>query len=186
MALTVSQLERALQRTGERLHAHGVAGPVRLYIVGGSAGLLSGLLRETRMTGDVDVATVAPGAAWPDVCAAAAAVAKELLLPETWLNDKCRTYDWCLPLGWQERCGKARPYGPLEVWPLHRVDFVAAKLISAPGRPHDLEDLRAIEPSAEELDLAEEHINRLEREHLDPDHSFDDCREILAALRGHE
>jgi hypothetical protein len=183
MALSGSQIEEALQKTGERLEVLGVEGPVRLYLVGGFAGMLSGLLSASRSTGDVDVTMVDPAGAWSAVCEAANSVAEEMLLPETWLNDKCRMYAWCLPLGWRERCGRARNFGPLEVWLLHRQDFVATKVVSAPGRPHDIEDLEALSPSEAELGWAEENIDRLEREHLDPDYSFDDCREILRALR---
>lgn len=92
MTLRLTQLERALGRTGERLGADGVAGPIRLYLLGGAAGLLSGWLRESRTTGDVDVITVDPVEAWAEVCAAGVDVAEELLLPPTWLNDKCRVY----------------------------------------------------------------------------------------------
>ena len=185
MPLNASQLEDALQRTGQRLQAGGLRGPIRLYLVGGTAGLLRGWLDETRMTGDVDVTTVDPDEAWSEVCVAARAVAEELLLPNTWLNDECRVYRWCLPLGWKERCDRARTYAPLEVWLLSRIDFIAAKVVSAPSRPQDLEDLRALEPTAWELDAAEQHIDRMEHEHLDPDRSFNDCLDILDALRGH-
>jgi len=42
MTLNAPQLERALQETGKRLGATGVDEFVRLYLVGGAAGLLSG------------------------------------------------------------------------------------------------------------------------------------------------
>ena len=99
MALDATQLERALRETGERLAAEGGTGTVRLYLVGGSAGLLSGWLSEARSTGDVDVTHAEPTEAWEGVVRAAAEVADELGLPATWLNDKCRMYAWCLPLG---------------------------------------------------------------------------------------
>ena len=184
MTLSASQLEEALRATGDRLDALGAEKIVRLYVVGGSAGLLSGLLSGTRTTGDVDVTTVEPDESWGDVCRAAQEVAKELDLPETWLNNKCRMYAWCLPLGWRERCERARSFGPLEVWLLDRRDFIAAKVVSAPSRPQDLEDLQAVKPTDEELEFTGEHIDRLEREHLDPDVSFDDARVVLESLRG--
>jgi len=183
MTLNAPQLELALRRTAERLSAAGIDGPIRLYLVGGSAALLSGLL-HARTTAGVDVTAVDPDRAWADVRDAARAAAEELELPDSWLNDKCRIYAWRLPLGWLQRCARARAFGPLELWPLSRRDLVAAKIVSAPTRPHDLEDLRAIGPTDAELDFAEQNIDRLEREHLDPDKSFDDCRAILNALRG--
>lgn len=183
MTLSASQLEKALRATGDRLDALRAEKTMRLYVVGGSAGLLSGLLSGARTTGDVDVTTVEPDESWGDVCRAAQEVAKELDLPETWLNNKCRMYAWCLPLGWRERCERARTFGPLEVWLLARRDFIAAKVVSAPSRPQDLEDLQAVKPTNEELEFTAEHINRLEREHLDPDVSFEDARVVLESLR---
>lgn len=184
MTLNASQLEHALRKTGERLIAIGAAETVRLYLVGGSAGMLAGLLRQSRSTADVDVTTVEPEKSWGTVLRAAKDVAKELDLPQTWLNNKCQVYAWCLPLGWQGRCELSQTFGPLEIWLLSREDFVAAKVVSAPGRPQDFEDLLAVAPTAAELSFTEEHIDRLECEHLDPDHSFDDARTIVQSLRG--
>ncbi len=184
MTMDSSQLEHALRKTGERLTALGVTEDVRLYLVGGSAGMLAGLLKPSRSTGDVDVTAVEPQESWGTVLRAAEDVAKELNLPGAWLNDKCRMYAWCLPLGWQRRCGLSRTHGPLQVWLLARRDFVAAKVVAAPARPQDFEDLLAVAPTAAELSFTEEHIDRLEHEHLDPDDSFDDARVILRSLRG--
>lgn len=184
MTLDTSQLEHALRKTGERLTALGVTESVRLYLVGGSAGMLAGLLKPSRSTVDVDVTAVEPDASWGTVLRAADDVAKEFHLPEAWLNNECRMYAWCLPLGWQGRCELSRTHGPLQVWLLARRDFVAAKVVSAPARPQDFEDLLAVAPTAAELSFTEEHIDRLEREHLDPDCSFDDARAILQSLRG--
>jgi hypothetical protein len=184
MPLRANQLEQALRTTGVNLDALGIEVVVRLYLVGGSAGLLSGLLPAARTTGDVDVSAVEPDDCWDAVRRAAARAAKELHLPETWLNDKCRIYGWSLPLGWKGRCHRIDRFGPLEVWAIDRQDFIAAKVVSAPRRPQDLEDLRAAGPTPEELLFAEENIDRIEREHLDPDASFEDARAILQALRG--
>lgn len=67
-----------------------------------SAGLLSLLLTEARITGDVDVTSAEPANPWSKACQAAGEVEKELDPPEARLNDKCRTCARCLPLGWQE------------------------------------------------------------------------------------
>lgn len=184
MPLRASQLEQALRRTGVNLDALGIEVVVRLYLVGGSAGLLSGLLPAARATGDVDVSAVEPDDCWDAVCRAAVRAAQELDLPETWLNDKCWIYGWSLPFGWEGRCHRIHRFGPLEVWAIDRQDFIAAKVVSAPRRPQDLEDLRAVRPTPEELSFTAEHIDRIEREHLDPDASFEDARAILQALRG--
>lgn len=93
-------------------------------------------------------------------------------------------YAWCLPLGWKERCEPLRTFGPLEIWRINRQDFIAAKVVSAPSRPQDFEDLLAVGPSEEELAFAEENLDRVEQESPDPDQSFEDARAILDALRG--
>ncbi len=183
MALQANQLEQALRSTGSQLSRDGLTDVVRLYVIGGSAGLLSGLLPSHRTTGDVDVGTVDPQEHWGRVCDAAREVAKKMSLPGQWLNDRCQMYGWCLPLGWRERCEPMNRYGPLEVFAIERRDFIAAKVISAPKRPQDLEDLRDLSPTAEELAFAEENVCRVEQEHPDVDASFDDVRGILEYLR---
>lgn len=182
MSLHASQLDQALRETGMRLACRGSAGTVRLYAVGGSAGMLAGLLPPARTTTDVDVMSVEPPGSWIAVSAAAREVAVELELPETWLNDECRIHAWRLLPGWQKRCSCVRIFGPLEVWALDRGDFIAAKVLSA--RTQDLADLLSLEPTPEELASTEAHIDRLESEHLDSDHSLEDARAILRALRG--
>lgn len=64
MPLPASQLEQALRATGVHLDALGIEAVVRLYLVGGSAGLPSGLLPAARTTGDVDVSAVDPADCW--------------------------------------------------------------------------------------------------------------------------
>jgi uncharacterized nucleotidyltransferase DUF6036 len=184
MTLDHSQLDQALRETGARLKCRGVKSRVRLYLVGGSAGMLSGFLSESRSTGDVDVAMVEPGSCWEAVREAAAEVAQAFDLPETWLNDDCQMFAWCLPLGWIDRCQASLAHGPLSIHLIHRQDFIAAKVVSAPRRPQDFADILAANPTPEELVFTEEHIDRLEREHLNPDHSFRDARDILRVLRG--
>jgi hypothetical protein len=66
---------------------------------------------------------------------------------------------------------------------IHRKDFIAAKIVSAPKRPHDYEDLKAVRPTQGELDFASSHIDRLESESLDPDCDFTECRSIVDSLR---
>ena len=156
---------------------------VSLYVIGGSAGLLSGRLAESRTTGDVDVGIVDPEEHWIKVCEAARDVAVELSLPREWMNDRCRMFGWCLPLGWRERCEFVSQYGPLNVFAIGRRDFIAAKVISSPKRPQDLEDLRVLAPTVDDLEFAEEHIGRLEQEHPDVDASFSDVKIILEYLR---
>lgn len=120
---------------------------------------------------------------WNEVSEAAKEVAHSLKLPETWLNRDCSMYAWCLPLGWQSRCESVETFGPLEVTRIARIDLIAAKIMGAPKRPQDLEDLRDMNPAPAELDFVKEHIDRLESEDLDG-RDFADQRGILKVLRG--
>ncbi len=120
---------------------------------------------------------------WRELVAAAVEVARRLQLPETWLNRDCTMYAWCLPLGWQSRCERVGTFGRLEVLRIARIDLIAGKVISSPKRPQDVEDLRDMRPTEEELGFVKEHIDRLEAEHLDG-RKFDDQRVVLASLRG--
>lgn len=184
MSLNTPQLERALQHIGKHLQSASATQPIRMYLIGGAAGMLRGWLGPDRSTGDIDVTAIVPLESWNDVRSAAAAVADELGLVESWLNDDCRAFAWALPLGWQDRCDRSGVFGPLEVWVLDRRDFIALKVVSGPARPQDQADVRALVPTASELEFVELHIDRLEAEHLDPDRPLDGARAILQSLRG--
>lgn len=173
---------RALRLVGESLAGSGVRAPIRLVVAGGAAGLLAKLLAPSRTTADCDVIWV-EDLSWASVAEAAAKVAVRLGLSSTWLNRECSHYAWCLPLDWRVRCKPVGTFGPLNVLRLSRIDLVATKVIGAPVRPQDLEDLRVIRPTSTELEFIDSHLDRLESEHLDG-RSFDAERAIVQALRG--
>ncbi len=177
-------LQAALRALGEQVSRGGLAGSARLFVVGGAAGVLTGLLAPARTTEDVDVTLVEPADAWEEVRGAAERVASDLGLPKTWLNDECRTFAWKLPAGWKGRCSRYETYGPLEVWTLDRRDFIAAKILAEPPRPQDLEDLRSLEPTKEELDFVRRHVASLQAECLDPDSGFYAAHAVLEFLEG--
>jgi hypothetical protein len=145
---------------------------------------MAGLLRPNRATADCDVLWLGDDSTWGDIIAAAAEAAAQLQLPSAWLNRDCTMYAWCLPLGWLERCAEVGCFGgrALRVRHISRFDLIAAKLMGAPSRPHDLEDLRDMQPTGPELDASEAHFDRLQREHLD-NHEFFEQREIIKFLR---
>jgi hypothetical protein len=154
-----------------------------VFVVGGAAGMLAGLLRGSRTTADCDVLLAADDADWPALESAAREAARSLQLPERWLNRDSTMYAWCLPLGWTRRCERVGIFGPLEVLRLARIDLIATKIMSAPRRPQDLEDLRDIRPTADELDFALLNIERIKAEHLDRE-EFPRQRAIVQVLRG--
>ncbi len=155
---------------------------MRMVVAGGSAGLLAGVLARSRVTGDCDVMWSGGEGDWAQLTEAAGRAAAELGLPAMWLNRDCSMYAWCLPIAWESRCERVGVFGALDVWRLSRLDLVASKVMSSPKRPHDVEDLRAMRPSGEELDFAESNIDRLESEHLDGA-EFADQRAVVRALR---
>lgn len=173
----------ALRATGQLLSQQGLGHGFRLVVTGGTAGLLGGLLSTSRTTGDCDVVGwIGREEDWRRVLAAAAEVAEQMRLPKTWLNDDCRIFGWCLPLGWMDRCVEVGRFGPLEVWRVARIDLIAAKVFSSPRRPQDLEDVRVMGPTAAELDHAERNIDRLEAEDLDG-RAFEGARAVVWSLR---
>ena len=173
----------ALRETGLELAVAGRSTPVVLLIGGGTAALLGELLRPARTTADCDVFWSGDDKSWSAVARAAAAVAARLALPPTWLNRDASMYAWRLPIGWQSRCITVGQFGPLDVPRVTRLDLIAAKIVSSPKRPQDLDDLRDLRPTKAELAFVAEHLDRLESEHLDGA-SFDDQRAVLDSLRG--
>lgn len=172
----------ALARTGSELIARRVSEPILLTVAGGSAGLLAGLLRPSRTTADCDVLWVGEDGPWELVGAAARAVASDLALPPNWLNRDCTRFAWCLPLGWAARSVEVGRFGPLDVRRLSRIDLIASKVMGAPRRPVDLNDLIDINPCADELIAVREHLDRLVAEDLDSA-SFEQQAAILEFLR---
>lgn len=174
---------RALQRTGEVLAAspsalgHGW----EVVLLGGTAGLLARLLSPQRTTADCDVLLLSDAAEWGALARAAEVVADQLGLPATWLNRDCEAFSWTLPLGWRSRMERVGEFGPLAVWRVSRRDLIATKVLGAKSRPQDLEDLRHIGPTREELAWVREHLDRLESEHLDG-RSFDPERVVVGVL----
>ena len=154
---------------------------VRIVLVGGVAGMLLGVLQPNRTTADCDVIEVTPEADWPRVQKAAHQVAKDLGLPKDWLNRDCGIFQYRLRLGWQSRLVKMEQFGSLEVFLLSRIDLFCHKICSAKKRAQDRDDLTAMRPTAEEIAIAEEHLNRLEQEFRDGE-EFDWERQFLQTL----
>ncbi len=90
---------------------------------------------------------------------------------------------WSLPIGWRTRCEPVERIGPLDILRLARFDLMASKIIAAPQRPHDLEDLIHLKPTREELQELAAHVRRLAAEDLDR-RSFKDQLDIIEHLRG--
>ena len=158
MAFSGPSLEQALAALGQLLESRGHE--YRLAAVGGGALLLLGLL--DRPTNDLDVVTQADesGAAVsadplaPPLREAISDVARAFGLPENWVNPgPAALLDLGLPEGFADRAHIQR-YGALEIRLADRLDQIHFKLYAAVDqgpRSKHFADLRAIEPTREEL-----------------------------------
>ncbi len=134
-----------------------------------------------RTTSDCDVMSIKDSKHWKEVVRAASEVAKRLELPDEWLNRQCAMYAWMLPLQFVDRCEEVGTFGRLRVVRLSRLDLIATKVMGAPKRPQDLEDLRHMKPTAAELEFVSANVDRLEAENLDGA-TFESERAILTDL----
>ena len=156
---------------------------VRIVLAGGVAGLFAGLLSAARTTTDCDVMAVESEADWHILAACAAEVADTLGLAPTWLSRDCAAFARALPLGWRQRTEAVGEFGLLRVERPSRFDLLGSKLLGAPRRPQDLEDLVRIAPTGEELAALHDHLDRAAREDLSGT-TFDAQRAVLRALVG--
>jgi hypothetical protein len=82
-SMNTSTVENALRRLGEVL-SYDL--DIEILLVGGAAGMVTGVLSSTRTTLDCDVMVYNPPEAMSAVESAAQEVATELELPSNWLN----------------------------------------------------------------------------------------------------
>lgn len=182
-ALNQHLVLEAIRKTGGYLAGLGITDPIQIIIAGGVAGLLGQYLDQSRTTGDCDVLNDVDDQTWGQLQIAVAKVATELDLPSGWLNRESRIYQNCFALGWEDRAVEVGRFGPLDVRIISRKDLIASKVVSATTRQYDLEDLKAINPTTEELHFTSDHLDRLEAEDLDAK-CYDKERAILDSLRG--
>lgn len=154
--MNASTVEQALSTLGERFSYHT---EVELLLVGGAAGMLTGLLPPARTTTDCDVMVYVPEDAMGAVELAAARVASELGLAETWLNSDVQLRRDALPDDWQARRIVIGAWGQLRVFAVSRIDLIAMKVLA--GRAQDLEDLRSMKPRADDVEFVRRYLDRL-------------------------
>ena len=128
----------ALTRLGEVLRW---PEPIELLLVGGAAGLMTGLLPAERTTADCDVMRYLPQDAVAALELASRTVAEELGLNPRWLNADVE-HVGVLPDGWAGRRQRVGQFGELYVYAVGREDLIAMKFYA--GRDQDLDDLDAL------------------------------------------
>lgn len=160
--LNTEILDKALTLLAGRLEIDGLA-PISIIVCGGSSLIATGLVK--RATKDVDiVALLSPSSklesAKPlpkELLKASAQVARDLGLSENWLNsDPGDLMEFGFPDGFLERLQK-REYGKrLTVNYIGRLDQIHFKVYAAvdQGPGHHVDDLRALEPTFEEMEAA--------------------------------
>lgn len=180
-AMDRTQAIAALQQTGDLLEKTAHDERVTIILGGAVAAMVVADLSATRVTHDCDVVASEPDAGWETVHEAARQVAEQRGLPVDWLNRNSRMYAHLLPIGWRKRCEVVGRFGPLTVLVIGRGDLMAMKLMGAPVRPQDLEDIIAMRPTAEEIASLHEHLDRLDAESLTGE-THDGPRAILGEL----
>jgi len=158
------KLDLALESLAIRLDENG-SDPVAIVVCGGSALILTGMVHRT--TKDVDVVALmqdgilqSPAPLPEALRLAAEEVAEDLGLEKNWLNNgpsrgEGGLFQMGLPAGFANRLDKKRYGNRLVVYFSHRVDQIHFKLYAAVDRGgYHIEDLRALAPSAAELESA--------------------------------
>jgi len=155
MELHSQKILEMLEKTAARLRGEG---PIEILLIGGAAGMLTGLLPPGRITLDCDVMDYNPAQAQAALLKAAGQVAIELGLPQNWFNSKAMQMN-ILPDGWQSRRILIAEFGQLKIYAVSRLDLLAMKFFA--NRPQDREDIIYIRPTHEELDCIRKYLNML-------------------------
>ncbi len=143
---------QAFRALGERLDE-----PAEIIVAGGSALLLLGIV--DRETGDIDAVASQPKLS--TIARDIALVGEDLGLPASWLNDGVRAYYDLLATDYRDRLTTIGEFGPLVVRTLGRPDLILLKIAAA--RPRDLDDLRALAPTVEEIAFVASQLERINR-----------------------
>ena len=153
--LTAAIVLKALKMIGEELDW---PGQVEILLIGGAAGMITGILRHDRTTGDCDIADFAPSDAATVVEQAAQTVAAKMKLPPTWFNDRIRQLN-VLPDGWRSRRQHIATYGKLTVYAAGRLDLLAMKVFA--HRAPDREDIAEMRITQDDIVFVRKYLNML-------------------------
>lgn len=151
-------LDEALRRLAKQFDWHC---DVEILLVGGAAGMVTGLLPPERTTIDCDVIHYFPEQAWAAVERTAELVGRELGLSPHWLNSHVQIRSDCLPDGWKSRRIFVVSHGRLLIYAISRIDLIAMKFIA--HRAQDLEDLLALKVTEEDRVFVQQYLKQLKK-----------------------
>lgn len=178
--MDTSAVEEAFRRLGE---ACDFRSDIELLLVGGAAGMLTGVLARHRTTTDCDVMVYAPPEAMGAVEVAAERVADEMQLAGNWLNSDAQIRIDTLPNGWKGRRVYVGTYGRIRVFAASRPDLIAMKVVA--GRPQDLEDLEAMRVRTDEVAFVRDYLAGL-KDKGTRQAEVEDAYAVLGSLKVHE
>jgi hypothetical protein len=127
-----------------------------LLVLGGSAALILGDTLQ-RPTDDGDVVASEPG--FNQLQRLIRDVAEAQHLPPGWLNESIQSFTYILPPDYSTRLVTLPPFGRLHVSLLSRRDVLLMKVYGM--RPRDIEDIRALVPTTDELAFVAAEITRI-------------------------
>ncbi len=179
-SMNTSTVEQALHRLGEMLEYHC---EIEILLVGGAAGMVTGVLASGRVTTDCDVMIYIPPDAMSVVELAAGAVASELSLPPAWLNSDVQLRLDALPDGWKRRQIYVGTYGMLRVYAASRPDLIAMKVLA--GRDQDIDDLQAMGIRQDDVDFVADYLDALDCKGTTTE-QIEEARVLLNSLEVHE
>ena len=156
---------------------------VDLLLVGGAAGMLTGVLPPARTTSDCDVMAYVPEDAMGAVERAAEQVAGELGLAANWLNSDVQLRRDALADDWPSRRIWVATWGQLRVFAVSRVDLIAMKVLA--GRAQDLEDIRWMKPRPDDVEFVQRYLDGLPGEGTSPE-QIAEAKDVLASMEIHE
>jgi len=129
----------------------------RIIVIGSAAAILCEWLE--RATEDIDV--IASDTKISHYKDTIEMVAESLDLPSSWLNDAAIAWGEILPADFMKRSGHLGQFHGLEVICIGRPDFVLLKLYAL--RPQDIDDLKEMVPTEEEIEFVRQQLPRIAR-----------------------
>ncbi len=175
--LSQQQIRAALAHLGSLLPPTPIA---EMVIIGGAAGVLSGVLPASRTTVDCDVLQVSPPEIF-DLCRYhAGEVAHCFQIAPQWLDASAHALAHLMLPGWRDRLVTIGTFGPLKVRAVGRIDLIALKVIA--GRAEDLEDLDSLSITHAEAEQLLELFPAIQARGISP-HAYAAALKILRIMR---